>query len=82
VRFEQKKDSREVVVGTIGFASASSGGESKETVAFKSERVNPGIYRVVPSADMKPGEYAFISASAAGAVGAADIFDFAIKENQ
>lgn len=82
VKFEQKKDSREVVVGTIGFASLSSGSESKEMIAFKSERVRPGVYRVVPVVDMKPGEYAFISASAAGAAGAADIFDFGINQNQ
>jgi hypothetical protein len=82
VKFDQKKDSREVVVGTIGFGTASSGSESKEMIAFKSERISPGVYRVVPLADMSPGEYAFISASATGATGAADIFDFAIKQNQ
>jgi hypothetical protein len=82
VKFEQKKETREVVVGTIGFASVSSGSESKEMIPFKSERVRPGVYRVSPVADLKPGEYAFISASSAGAVGAADIFDFAVRENQ
>jgi hypothetical protein len=81
-KFEQKKDTREVVVGTIGFASVSSGGESKEMIAFKSERIRPGVYRVIPVADMQPGEYAFISASASGAAGAADIFDFEIKQNK
>lgn len=82
VRFEQKKESREVVIGTIGFASTSTGGESKEMVPFKSERVRPGVYKVVPSTDMSPGEYAFVSASAAGAAGAGDIFDFGIKQNE
>jgi len=82
VKFEQKKDTRQVVVATIGFGSFSSGSESKETLPFKSERVHPGVYRVVPVADMKPGEYAFISASSSGAAGAADIFDFAVKQNQ
>ncbi|HUP04514.1 MAG TPA: hypothetical protein VMU19_11025 [Bryobacteraceae bacterium] len=82
VKFEEKKDSREVVIGTIGFASASSGSESKETIPFKSERVRPGVYRVIPVEDLKPGEYAFISASPNGAAGAADIFDFGVKQNQ
>lgn len=82
VKLEGKKDSREVVVGTIGFGSVSTGSESKENIAFKSERIRPGVYKVVPASDLKPGEYAFISASAGGAVGAADIFDFAIKQNQ
>jgi len=80
VRFEQKKDSREVVIGTVGFASASTGSESKERVPFKSERIRPGVYKVVPEGVMKPGEYAFVSASASGAAGAADIFDFAIND--
>jgi hypothetical protein len=82
VKFEQKKDTRQVVVATIGFGSFSSGSESKETLPYKSERVRPGVYRVVPVADMKLGEYAFISASSSGAAGAADIFDFAVKQNQ
>ncbi len=82
VRFDQKKDTREVVTGTIGFASASTGSEAKENVAFKSERMSPGVYKVMPDADMKPGEYAFISASATGAAGAADIFDFGVNDSR
>lgn len=82
VKFEEKKDSREVVIGTIGFASASTGGEAKEGVAFRSERIRPGVYRVTPEADMKPGEYAFISASAQGAAGSNDIFDFAVNDSR
>jgi hypothetical protein len=82
VRFDQKKSTREVVIGTVGFASASTGSEAKERVAFKSERVSPGVYKVVPDEDMKAGEYAFVSASAAGAAGAADIFDFAVNDNR
>jgi hypothetical protein len=82
VRFEQKKESREVVIGTIGFASSSTGGESKEMVPFKSERVRPGVYKVIPATDMSPGEYAFVSASTTGAAGAGDIFDFGIKQNE
>jgi len=62
--------------------SASTGGESKETIAFKSERISPGVYRVMAEKDMKPGEYAFVSASASGAAGAADIFDFAVNDSR
>jgi hypothetical protein len=82
LKFDEKKDSREVVIGTIGFASYSTGNESKAEVAFKSERISPGVYRVIPTVNMEPGEYCFVSASPAGAAGAADIFDFAIKQNQ
>jgi hypothetical protein len=82
VRFDEKKDSREVVVSTVGFGSASSGSESKEMIPFKSERIRAGVYRVVASVDMQPGEYAFISASTTGAAGAGDIFDFGVKQNK
>lgn len=82
VKLEVKKDHRETVIGTIGFASASSGTESKSMIAFKADRIRPGVYRVVPTTNMEPGEYCFISASAAGAAGAADIFDFSINQNQ
>jgi hypothetical protein len=78
LKFEEKKDSREVVIGTIGFASASSGSEQKAMISFKSERIKPGVYRVIPTVDMEPGEYCFASASAAGAAGAADILDFSV----
>jgi hypothetical protein len=82
LKLEQKKDSREAVVGTIGFASYSSGNESKEQIAFKSDKIHPGVYRVIPTVNMEPGEYCFISASASGAAGATDIFDFSINPNQ
>jgi hypothetical protein len=78
LKFEEKKDSREVVIGTIGFASASSGSEQKAMISFKSERIKPGVYRVIPTVDMEPGEYCFASASAVGAAGAADILDFSV----
>jgi hypothetical protein len=82
LKLEQKKDSREVVIGTIGFASASTGAESKSEIAFKSEKVRPGVYRVIPTANMEPGEYCFASAAPGGAAGATDIFDFSINPNQ
>ena len=78
LKFEDKKDSREVVISTVGFASSSSGSEQKAMIAFHSERVRPGVYKVIPTVDMEPGEYCFASASAAGAANAADIFDFSI----
>jgi hypothetical protein len=82
VKLEVKKDHRETVIGTIGFGSASSGTESKSMIAFKADRIRPGVYKVVPTTNMEPGEYCFISASASGAAGAADIFDFSINQNQ
>jgi hypothetical protein len=82
LKLDQKKDSREVVIGTIGFASASTGSETKAQIAFKSEKLRPGVYRVIPTVNMEPGEYCFVSSSPGGAAGAADIFDFSINPNQ
>jgi hypothetical protein len=82
LKLDQKKDSREVVIGTIGFASASTGSEAKAEIAFKSEKLRAGVYRVIPTVNMEPGEYCFVSASPGGAAGAADIFDFSINPNQ
>jgi hypothetical protein len=82
LKLDQKKDSREVVIGTIGFASTSTGNESKSEIAFKSDKIRPGVYRVIPTANMEPGEYCFASASTSGAAHAADLFDFSINPNQ
>ena len=82
VKLEAKKDNRATVVGSIGFASTDFGTDPKAMIAFKADKIRPGVYRVVPTANMEPGEYAFIGSSAGtgvmGAAMAVDIFDFAI----
>jgi hypothetical protein len=82
LKLDAKKDSREAVVGTIGFGSASSGNDQKQMISFKAERIKPGMYRVIPTVDMEPGEYCFASSSAVGAAAAADIFDFGVLPKQ
>jgi hypothetical protein len=82
VKLEVKKDHRETTIGTIGFASASSGTDSKSMIAFKADRIRSGMYRVVPTTNMEPGEYCFISGNSVGAAGASDIFDFSVNQNQ
>ncbi|MDE3168120.1 MAG: hypothetical protein KGN36_20125 [Acidobacteriota bacterium] len=82
VKLEVKKDHRETVIGTIGFASASPGTDAKSMIAFKADRVRPGMYKVVPTTNLEPGEYCFMSASVVGAATSADIFDFSVNQNQ
>jgi hypothetical protein len=82
LKLDQKKNSREVVIGTIGFASATTGNESKSEIAIKSDKIRPGVYRVIPTVNMEPGEYCFASASAGGAAHSADLFDFSINPSQ
>jgi hypothetical protein len=62
----------------------SSGSNEKSMVAFKSERIRPGLYKITLVDDLKAGVYCFIastgvtSAYAAGATTAHDLFDFGV----
>lgn len=88
VKLEANKNNRETVVGTVGFGSTNTGTDTKAMVAFKADKLRPGVYKVVPTTNMEPGEYAFVGGGTApvGMTGAAasamDIFDFAILSAQ
>lgn len=84
LRLEPKGDTRETVVMKMNAFGSSSGTEDKANVPFASTKIAPGVYKVVPNAPLKPGEYAFISAAASGAFapGAASanrLFDFGVN---
>lgn len=88
VQLDIKKSSRETIIGEFGALGASSGTHEKSMVTFKSERLRPGLYKVVPNGPMEAGEYCFLvsqmnmGAFGAGASGAAQIFDFGVLPNQ
>jgi len=87
LKFEQKKETRETVVMKGNAFGASSGTDDKANISFTFTKVRPGIYKVVPSAPLKPGEYCFLTSSGvgtfgAGAAGANRLFDFAISPPQ
>lgn len=88
VKLDVTKSSRETTIGEFGALGASSGTSEKSMVSFKSERVRPGLYKVVVNGPMQAGEYCFLAsqmnmgAFGAGAAGAAQIFDFAVNPNQ
>ena len=77
IRLEMKKDHREAVVGSIGFASVKSGISDKARVAFSYEDVAPGVFRVTPSADLPSGQYGFVY-SVNNDTKSARIFDFSV----
>jgi hypothetical protein len=84
LRLEVKGDTRETVVMKGNVFGASSGTEDKANVPFTSTKIGPGVYKIVPNAPLKPGEYAFISAGTTGAFmpGAASanrLFDFGVN---
>lgn len=78
----KKKGRREARVGSMNIGGAKTGVMDKDRLAFTYELVRPGVFKVTPSATLKPGEYGFIySLAGGGANGAltARIFDFSIK---
>lgn len=56
-----QKDNREIVIAKMGLGGATIGADKKKTVAFTVDRIRPRIYKIVPSAGLKPGEYAFVA---------------------
>jgi len=55
------KDNRDTVIASMGMASGSIGADQKKVVPFTTDRLRPGVYKITPSADLKPGEYAFVA---------------------
>jgi hypothetical protein len=87
VKLEVKKSNRETIIGEFGALGASSGTHVKSMIPFKSERIRPGLYKVVPTESLEEGEYCFLASAGlgafgAGAAGAVDIFDFAVVPNE
>ncbi len=86
VRFSVKKDRREAKVGQFNIGGAKSGVMEKDQIPFDYKRLAPGVFEVIPQAEMGPGEYGFIYSSSTGAgvggagVGATTsrIFDFSV----
>jgi len=83
VKFEVKSDTRETVVMKANAFGASSGTDEKATTPFTFTKLRPGVYKVVPTGPLKPGEYCFLGASGggvygAGAAGASRLFDFGV----
>ncbi|MGA2133855.1 MAG: hypothetical protein ABSH50_16290 [Bryobacteraceae bacterium] len=90
IKLDVTKSNRETVIGQFSMLGASSGTNEKAMVAFKSERLRTGLYKVTLNAALQPGEYCFLASSGmmttgaygaagGGAASAADIFDFGIS---
>ncbi|WP_300534138.1 hypothetical protein [Sphingosinicella sp.] len=85
-QFVVKKGRREARVGSVNIAGAKSGVMDKDQIAFESELVRPGVFRVVPTSDLAAGQYGFIHAMsggntmAGGGAMTARVFDFAVAK--
>lgn len=76
------KNQREVKVGSVAIYGSSFGTDLKSQIAFKSERLETGLYKVTVEGPLRPGEYCFLASSAnAGAAMPTDIYDFGIKKS-
>jgi hypothetical protein len=79
-----EKNTRTTEIGEFSMWGGSSGSNEKSMVAFKSERIGPGLYRVEVTGELKSGEYCFVASSGvtsaygAGATTAHDLFDFGV----
>jgi hypothetical protein len=85
LRLESKGDTRETVVMKANAFGASSGTDDKNAISFTHTKIKPGVYKVVPNAPLKAGEYCFLSAEgigayAPGAAAASRVFDFGISK--
>lgn len=83
LRLQTKGSVRQTVIGKVGAFGMSSGSDEKSMIAFKSERIRSGLYKVTLATPLEPGEYAFMASSApaagpmaSGSAASMDIFDF------
>lgn len=59
VRLEVKKKDRQIVVAQGNIFSYESGIADTAIVQFEIQKVEEGVYKVIPTTTMQPGEYAF-----------------------
>ncbi|MBK8966955.1 MAG: hypothetical protein IPM36_09805 [Lewinellaceae bacterium] len=80
VKFDEKKNSREIVVGTENAYGSNLGIPNKDKIPFNSEEIADGVYKVSFNAPLKSSEYCFLYASSTPTNYANDkVFDFGIQ---
>lgn len=83
VRFNVRSDNREVTIGKANAFGAKGGLSDEYVVNFGAEDLGNGVFRIMPKAALKNGEYGFYlinsgSSNASTAVGS-KFFDFGVK---
>ncbi len=81
VKFQVKKQLREVTTGQASFGGQKFGLVDKDKTAFSATDVSPGVFKVQINSDMAKGEYGFVYSSGGGIGGGAisRVFDFTIE---
>jgi len=82
----EKKARREARVGSLNIAGAKTGVMDKDQIPFSYEKISENVYRIIPNAELKPGEYGFLFAlvggsgpGISGGVAGARVFDFTVR---
>ncbi len=80
IKLIEKKNSRELLIGSVGMGGAKMGLDGNELVAFDYEQVTDGIYTIRPKAAMAVGEYCFIYTGAVpNQVYTSKVIDFGVR---
>jgi hypothetical protein len=79
VKFDVTKNTRETVTGQMNVLGSSHGTDEKANTGFNSTKLKPGVFKVIPSAPLAPGEYCFLySTGEAGTAAAHRLYAFGI----
>lgn len=86
LRLNIEKNARTTEIGQFSMWGGSSGSNEKSMVAFKSERIGSGLYKIEIASELPAGEYCFVASSGmasaygAGTTTAHDLFDFGVDK--
>ncbi len=81
IKFDQKKNIREVVTGSGTSVSDAGGVSEKQRQPFRFKKIENGIYEIYFEKDLKPGEYGFMYAGTlAGSNLNPKVYDFGIEK--
>jgi hypothetical protein len=69
LHFDIKGETRETIIAKANAFGASGGTDDKAVTAFTYTKLRPGVYKVVLTSPLQPGEYGFISSGGSVAVG-------------
>lgn len=79
LKFDEKGNTRETVTGSSNVLGSSTGTDNAATSGFTYTKVKPGIYKVIPTVELQPGEYCFMPPTGqAGSAAANQMFAFGI----
>jgi hypothetical protein len=81
IKLKSKKDVREYKMGTANAYTEKTGIDQDQKIAFTFEEIKPGIFKVIVTKPLLPGEYCFIYSAAVPSMYTNDkVFDFSITK--